>query len=354
MKHHILGIVLTCLLLFSLLACAHQEIPAWTDEDLVPIDLRVAIGGERPTAEDFLSDEARARCRDQGWTIEFASLPDFDTPGTHSVTLLLRDGKKNERQLQTRVVVAQDTTPPVLLGVKEISACVGEGLILREGVTATDDCFGAITWTVDATAVDTTKEGIYSATYTATDASGNTSQKTVYVHIWAQQVTQKMLWDKLDPILAQLFPPHATAEQKCRAIHAYVQENIGYFPISDKTDPVRAAYDALFGKGRGDCYSYFSAAMMMLERSEIAYLEIERVHEEGQETHFWLMVNLASAGEQDRWYHFDPTLVSGGGAAGQGCLFTDAQLDEYNAIDPGFYDYDRTAYPPTSADVITP
>ncbi|MBR5616004.1 MAG: transglutaminase domain-containing protein [Clostridia bacterium] len=352
MKRAILVMLFLCLALFFG-ACAPDDASAFADMDLTPIDLRVAVGGARPTAEDFLSDEARARCQKEGVTVEFAVEPDFDTVGEQTVTLALRDGAGNERELPTRMVVVEDTTPPTLTGVKEISARVGEGLILREGVSAVDDCFGAVEWTVDASAVDTEREGLYSATYRAVDASGNVTERTVYVHIYAMEITSQMLWEKLDPLLSGLYGGQDSIEQKCRAIHAYVQANIKYFPISDKSNTVRAAYDALFGKGRGDCYSYFAAALVMLDRAGIEYLGIERTHEEGEETHFWLMVNLAQKGEAARWYHFDPTLVDGGGAAGKGCLFTDAQLDEYNAIDPGFYDYNRADYPPTATEIIT-
>lgn len=351
-EKRLLFVLLLCLLLLFC-ACEKEKPSFVADTDLAPADLRVALGGEHPEAEDFLSDDARARCQQEGVTVEFAAAPDFETVGAHKVTLLLRDSKGNERELSTRVVVVEDTTPPTLVGVKEISTLVGEGLILRAGVSAVDDCFGAVEWTVDASAVNTEQEGLYSATYRATDASGNVTEQTVYVHVWAEKITESQLWDKLDPVLDELIDDNDTIEEKCRAIHAYVQGAIGYFPISDKTDPVRASYQALFVKGRGDCYSYFSAAMMMLRRCGVEYLEIERTHEPGKETHFWLMVNLAPKGEAARWYHFDPTLVDGGGAAGKGCLFTDAQLDDYNTIDPGFYDYNKADYPSTPTDIVT-
>jgi hypothetical protein len=93
--------------------------------------------------------------------------------------------------------------------------------------------------------------------------------------------------------------------------------------------------------------------MMMLGREGIQYKAIERTHEAGEDTHFWLMVNIAPKGEVPRWYHFDPTVVEGGGAAGKGCLITDAQLDAYNEKDKGFYIYDRDRYPSTATDIIT-
>ena len=225
------------------------------------------------------------------------------------VALVLSQGGRTCR-LTAKALVMTDRTAPEFAGVKELSVLVGEGLPLRAGVTATDDCFGTVEWTADASAVDTSREGVYSATYRATDASGNTAEVTVYVYVWADKITRSMLWEKLDPVLATLYPEDATIEEKCRAIHAYVQESIGYFPLTDKTDPVRAAYQALFVQGRGDCYAYFASAMMMLRRAGIDCLEIERTHEAGEETHFWLMVNIAPKGEEVQWYHFDPTVVA--------------------------------------------
>lgn len=352
MKRGILLLFLLCLP-FLFCACGSKTLCLPSDLGEPTVDLRVALDGEKPKATDFLSAEALSWCEQNNVIVDFVTLPDFKTMGEYEVALRLHDDQGRACELTACMTVVQDTTSPTLLGVKEISSLVGEGMVLRAGVTATDDCFGAVEWTVDTSAVDMSREGIYSATYRASDASGNVSERTVYVHVWAEKVTEQMLWDKLAPVMDGLFNESATIEQKCRAIHAYVQGAIAYFPISDKTDPVRAAYHALFVKGRGDCYSYFSAAMMMLQRCGIEYLEIERLHEVGKETHFWLMVNLAPEGEEARWYHFDPTLVEGGGAAGQGCLFTDAQLEAYNAVDPGFYDYERSDYPPTATEIIT-
>ncbi|MBE6621277.1 MAG: hypothetical protein E7625_07985 [Ruminococcaceae bacterium] len=344
--------LLLCLLALFLFSCGDRTLDIPTDSGVSTIDLRVAVDSDTPTARDFLTDELREWCLEREVHVYFEETPDFTVTGEREVVLVLNQNGRTHR-LRAHMTVVQDTTPPTLIGVKELSVRVGEGLILREGVSAADDCFGTVEWTVDASSVDTSCEGIYSATYRAVDASGNATEQTVYVHVYAEEITEAMLWEKLDPVIQGLYAQEASTEQKCRAIHAYVQGAIDYFPISDKTDPVRAAYRALFVKGRGDCYSYFASAMMMLRRAGIEYLEIERTHAAGEETHFWLMVNLAPRGETPRWYHFDPTVIEGGGAAGQGCLFTDAQLDAYNRIDPGFYDYDRGAYPPTATETIT-
>lgn len=343
--------LLLCLLALFLCSCGERAGELPIDESGGVVDLRVAVGGECPQAHDFLSRKLRDRCLRDGVEVSFEAAPDFLTTGEREVVLILQKGAKS-RRLTATVTVVEDTTPPMLTGVKELSLLVGEGLVLRSGVGAFDDCFGEVTWTVDASAVDTSREGLYSATYRAIDAVGNKTEQTVYVHVYERAVTEAMLWEQLDPVMQELWGAGASIEQRCRAIHAYVQGAIAYFPISDKTDPVRAAYDALFVKGRGDCYSYFAAALMMLRRAGIECLEIERLHATGEETHFWLMVNLAPAGEAARWYHFDPTVIHDGGVLG-GCLFTDAQMDAYDAQNPGFYRYDRDAYPPTATDVIT-
>lgn len=349
----VIGAAILCLVLLFCFSCQKQrELDIPTDIDAGTVDLQVAVGGEWPAAEDFLSDELREWCGERGVSVSFETQPDFTTTGMQEVALVLsQDGSTCRLTATARVMT--DRTAPEFEGVKEISVMVGEGLPLRAGVSAADDCFGEVEWTVDASAVDTSREGVYSATYRAIDASGNKAEVTVYVYVWAEEITRSMLWEKLDPVLQTLYPEDAAIEDKCRAIHAYVQGAIGYFPLTDKTDPVRAAYNALFVQGRGDCYAYFASAMMMLRRAGIECLEIERTHEAGEETHFWLMVNIAPKGEAAQWYHFDPTVVEGGGAAGKGCLITDAQLDAYNQQNIGFYIYDRENYPSTPERVIT-
>ena len=349
----VIGAVIVCLVTLFCFSCAkEQTLDIPTDIDVGTVDVRVAVGGDKPQARDFLTSDLREWCDTSGVSVAFEHAVDFTATGVQSVSLLLeRDGRTC--RLTADALVMTDRSAPEFAGGGELSVLVGEGLPLRAGVTVTDDCFGEIEWTVDASGVDTSREGVYSATYRATDASGNTTEMTVYVYVWAGEITQRMLWDKIDPLLATLYPEQATIEEKCRAIHAYVQGAISYFPMTDKTDPVRAAYNALFGQGRGDCYAYFASAMMLLQRAGIQYLEIERTHEPGEQTHFWLMVNVAPKDEAAQWYHFDPTVVEGGGAAGRGCLFTDAQLDDYNQKDPGFYVYYRENYPSTPERVIT-
>jgi hypothetical protein len=228
----------------------------------------------------------------------------------------------------------------------------GDGAVLREGVSAIDDCFGEVTLSVDASELDTSRPGMYSVTYRATDVVGNATEQTAYVTVYSAPFDEGKLIAACDEILARIAPDTTDRERVCRAVYAYVQDALSYFPVSDHSHAGRAALTAL-EHGRGDCFSYFALAKALLERAGIPCLEIERTHKAGEQTHFWLMVDLDYTGRAPRWYHFDPTVVDGGGAAGRGCLFTDAQLDAYNEKDKGFYLYDRDQYPTTETDIIT-
>lgn len=338
MRGAVLGAVILLTLLL-LCACVGRVPDGATETHL----LRVARGGETPTAADFLTEDARARCQRQGIEIAFASEPDFATLGEQTVTLTV-----GVATVEATCRVIDDVTPPSFSGVRDRSVRIGEGAVLREGVVATDDCFGAVSWTVDASALDTGREGYYAVYYRATDAVGNAAERMAYVTVYAEDVTEEQLYAACDAYLADLIPAGASREDICRLIWTGVQSRISYFPLSDKTSPIRAAYLALFREGRGDCYSYFTAACALLSRAGVDYLTIERTHAEGEETHYWLMVDLAEQGEAPRWYHFDPTELDTGGYPHDGCLFTDAELDAYNAHNVGFYDYDRTAYPPSA------
>lgn len=336
---------LLSLLLFFAVGCAGSlTVP---DTACEVRELCVACDGEHPAAIDFLTDAAQSICRERGLTVDFAEHPNFGTPGEQTVQLTV-GGEPVEAVCR----VVEDTTPPVFSGVRDRSALVGSGVALRDGVSVEDDCFGRIEWTVDTSALNIDCAGFYAVYYRAVDASGNEAERMAYITVYAEEITEAQLYAACDDYLATLLPAEANREEICRAVYAGIQQSVSYYPVSDKTSMVRAAYLALFRDGRGDCYSFFAAAAALLSRAGIEYLAVERTHAEGESTHYWLMVNLAEAGESPRWYHFDPTQLDTGGFDHDGCLFTDAELDAYNAYNVGFYNYDRAAYPQTATESL--
>ena len=337
MRRIIMG-ALVLLTLLLLCACG-TRVPS---EACETSPLCVALGGERPAPEDFLTDVARRTCEERGLAVVFAEPPRFDLEGDMTVQLLV-----GNREVAVACTVVEDTTPPTLTGVRDLSFLVGEGAVLREGVSASDNCYGEVTLTVDASALNTSRAGFYAVYYTAMDASGNATEQMAYVTVYDTPVTSEMLDTACDAYLDALLPDGADAETICRLVYDVLHRDIAYFPISDKTDVTRAAYLALFVDGRGDCYSYFAAALSLLRCAGVDCLAVERTAENGELRHYWLMVDLAGEGETSRWYHFDPTPLDAMGTDHNGCLFTDAELDAYNAARPDFYRYDRTAYPAT-------
>lgn len=314
--------------------------------------LCVALGGEIPTAADFLTDEARSRCKKQGIEVSFSAAPDFFTLGERQTKLLLTDQRGSTAELITTYTVLSDVTPPVLSGVRPLSFVVGDGAVLRQGVSVADDCFGKVTLSVDASELDMNREGSYPVTYRAADAMGNATQQTATVTIYGAPFDEVAFKGACDEILSLILPADPSREQICRAVYEYVQKTLFYVPVSDHSDAGRAALTAL-ERGRGDCFSYFALARALFERAGVPCLAIERIHEVGEETHFWLMVDLDETGKAPRWYHFDPTELNVAYGEHNGCLFTDAQLDVYNAARPGFYAYDRAAYPASETKILS-
>lgn len=338
------------LALFVFCACADQSAAL---NALEMRSLCVAVGGSAPAASDFLTDEAQKACAEQGITVVFVQSPNFSVLGERQATLALTDARGHTTERMVSYTVITDTTPPELHGVRALSLIVGDGAVLREGVYALDDCFGEVMLSVDASELDTSRPGMYSVTYRATDATGNTAEQTVLVTVYSAPFDEVKLTAACDEILARITPDVTDRERVCRAVYAYVQDTLSYFPVSDHSHAGRAALAAL-EQGRGDCFSYFALAKTLLARAGVPCLEIERIHQAGEQTHFWLMVDLDSTGYSPRWYHFDPTELDTSYGDYNGCLFTDAQLDIYNAVRPDFYAYDRAAYPATAREILTP
>jgi transglutaminase-like putative cysteine protease len=240
----------------------------------------------------------------------------------------------------------------VFATVPELSAFVGEAIAYRKGLVVTDNCGGEVEVQVDSTAVDPNTPGDYPVSFTATDASGNTAWATTTIHIYENQITEEQLSEKIDGVIAQIITPGMSKEEQLRAVYTYVYDHIAYTSDSDKSDWIRAAYDALFVTGSGDCYNYFSAAIAFCRRLGIDYREIERTPGAADGTHFWIMVNIGDD-EKPRWYHFDCTHLRAT-YSHSGCLLTDAQLRAFNKFRAGFYAYDAASYPASEKIIITP
>ena len=354
MKMKRLWLFFAVVLLLLLGSCQSESL--WP-KNVVPTpctDIRLATNAPLPAPELLLDALTRESLTAHAITVEYIEAPPSPQPGEQRLQLLLRAANGETMTLMVTYSGVTDTTPPTIAGVVDRSALCGEGLVLRQGVTTQDDCLGEITLTVDTSAVDSRVEGVYEVFYTATDAAGNTTTVPGTVYIYAMAVSPQMLYERIDELLVRLDATSKSKEELCRSIYACIQASLTYVADADQSDWIRAAYTSLFVSGSGDCFSYFAAAKALLQRAGIEYLEIQRSPGYTEDTHYWLLVNIAEDGEDARWYYYDPTELRHDAYDHSGCLLTAAQLQAYDRVRPYFYQHDRTVLPTVCQEVITP
>ena len=343
----LIGLVLACLL------CSACD-GGGGDSDSVDLpfrDLTWAVGGAYPDAKDFIPSLP------EGYSVRFAKDYDFSDVGSYRLELIVTDERGRETTHEVGFTLMLDTEAPKMEGVKDLQAYIGDGIAYRSGVTVTDNCHGKTTLEVDSSAVITDREGAYPVTYTATDAAGNRTTVTVTLYLYREKITLEMLYAQLDPLIAQYVPTAGSPKMQAQAVYQYVYFNVRYAGSSDKSEWIRAAYDGL-RTGSGDCYTYFALSKAFFERLGIANMDSQRTQGLGPERHYWNFVNIGTESDP-RWYHFDACPLQG--VQHSGCLLTDAQVDAYtrirtyeNGVGNYFYAYDKSAFPASATDVITP
>ena len=336
-----------CLLLTTFSACQGVE----DHSQIEFLSLTWAVGAPLPEAEDFI------KVLPEGWTVRFAQEYSYTTLGDYALLLILTDsrGKESEHEVQFSLIL--DEEAPEILGAKDLSALVGDGVSYRNGVTVCDNCDGELTLTVDSSQVDNTTEGNYPVIYTATDAAGNKTVLEIRVYFYLEKVTEEMLFAEIDGILEERIPSYLSREEQVREVYDYVYYHVSYNDSSDKSDWVRAAYEGI-RTGQGDCYTYFALSKAFFVRLGIENMDIQRTTGIVEERHYWNLVNIGTE-ESPLWYHYDATRLSG--IQHSGCLLTDQQVRAYtkqrvNSEGQGdyFYVYDSTQYPESASKIITP
>lgn len=320
-------------------------------ETLTVNDMDWAVGAPLPKASDFVTDLP------EDVTVRYKEDYQFSSMGEYNLTLVLSNrGKEIERSVKLNLRV--DDTPPTIVGVKDIGVYIGSGVSYKNGVSAIDDCGGEITITVDSSKVDLSREGEYFVRYIATDLAGNTSSIKAKVYVYKLEVTESMLYQKLDAAINTIITPDMDKEAQCRAVYQYVFQKITYTSTSEKGDWISAAYFGL-DKGVGDCYTYFALSKAFFERLGIENMSIQRTPAASTamgETHYWNYVNIGDA-NNPRWYHFDTTHLRDQAYNGKIVLVTEEQLQHYNKQirdDHGnFYAYDQIGYPTSATEKIT-
>lgn len=304
--------------------------------------------GNSATPEDFVSD-----IKDfTDVTVKFKSEPDFTKPGQQNIVLVLTDACGNSSEISSVLNITEDSTPPIISGVKNLTVYVGQTVNYRKNIVVTDDCDANPSLTIDSKNVDTGKEGLYTITYKASDATGNVYEENATVNVIQKPTAEEqpvqdinaLSIELADKVIASIITDGMTTTQKVEAIYNWARKNIGYSGKSDKSDYKIEAYNA-FKNRSGDCYTYFAATKLLFERLAIPNIDVVKVKNYANDSnHYWSLVSVDGG---STYYHFDATPRLGSGD--DFCLVTDAFIDAYSDSHSKSHNRDKTLYPATPA-----
>lgn len=261
---------------------------------------------------------------------------DFLTPGDPDIPIL------SASPVET---TGADCQAPVLSGIHDFTIYQGDTISYMNGITATDETDANPSITVDNSTVDLSRPGEYQVIYTATDASGNTTQEKAVVTVMEKPenfADLDTIYAAADAKLDEIIRENATVKQQVHDVYAWARLNLSYGGHSDRTDWKQTAY-VMLTEGRGDCFGFFAVTKLLFERLEIPNIDVRKVKNYADDSdHFWSLVSLDGG---DTWYHFDATPRQGEGD--DFCLVTDAFLDAYSQSHDGSHNRDKQLYPET-------
>ncbi len=232
---------------------------------------------------------------------------------------------------------AEDTTPPVISGVKDITIPAGGSVSYKRGVSVSDDRDKDITFTVDNSQVKLYMVGDYPITYIAADKAGNTTEVTATLHVEEPTVntaTEELVNHMADELLEEITTDSMSQYEAAEAIFNWVHENVGYVDHSPKEDWIKGAYRGL-KEHQGDCFVYAMTSKCLLTRAGIENMDIEKIP--AKTSHYWNLINLGEG-----WYHFDNTRRKDGYSF---FYCTDEEIMKYSRAHDGSHNYDSTQYP---------
>lgn len=109
--------------------------------------------------------------------VVFKDTYDFSKEGTVEVVVQVIDEGKNISEKKAKVVIVKDQEAPVINGLDTLIAAIDSKIDYNSNVSVSDNRDPEPKLTVDSSKVDIKKAGIYKATYTAVDRSGNKTEK---------------------------------------------------------------------------------------------------------------------------------------------------------------------------------
>ena len=226
--------------------------------------------------------------------------------GSYEVPVKLSDPYGNETVINVPFEVTADTTAPSLTVAECVYAYVGGTASYLEGVEVTDDFDPEPSVQVDLSQVDNETAGVYTITYTATDAHGNSVSKTADLILEVMPTAflerSEVYGYAADVLYNQVLGGEPiesfTDVEVAFRIFEWAHRNIGYTGTSDKSDWTIAAVDG-FDTHTGDCYTYYAVCRAMLDVAGIENVRVER-YPITSSPHYWNLIKI-----DGQWYHCD-------------------------------------------------
>jgi len=274
-------------------------------------------------------------------TAEFSGTePDYSFTGSpQSLTVKVSDEYGNFITAPVLLTISADGEPPVITENGDAHITAGDKPTYRSYVMVTDNS-GDAKLSVDSSHVDPDTPGIYDIIYTATDNSGNTTQKTVTFTVY--EVSKEEVDALVDEILESLNLDTLTTQAKLKKINYYVTTHISYVNHSEKPTVYKGAYNALKLK-QGDCYTYYALSEVMLTRAGIENIGIKRL--DGRTDHYWNLVHVDGL-----WYHYDSTPSAEPRQNFDKSMFTGKLAESFSRVRYNYYNYDASLYPEIAYD----
>ena len=269
--------------------------------------------------------------------LSFSQSPDFEKSGSQEVIVIAEDEYGNRTQITSTLTITADTEPPVFYGIKDKIVYEGDAVSYKKGVSVKDNRDTDVSFQVDSSKVNLGKEGTYTVYYTAKDAAGNKTTESAAITVQKLVVSDELLNEKVDGILAKIVKDSMTKREKAYEIYKWVKSHVAYTGSSDKSDWKKEAYRGIVN-GLGDCFTYYAVSEAFLTRAGIDNMRVTRVG--GRTQHFW---NLIDCG--DGWYHFDTCPNKD---KKETFMLTDKEVEAYTKQrGNNYYSFDKSLYPAT-------
>lgn len=200
----------------------------------------------------------------------------------------------------------KDTEPPTV-SASDFEITEGDTISYKKHISVTDNMDEEPIIEIDNTSVDSETPGQYEVTYTVSDHAGNQVITKVMLTVKEKvynfdEDADEWLSHEAKLILSEIITDDMNDMQKGYAIYRWTKRHISYSNSSDKSDYRIGARDG-FRKRRGDCFTYFSVAKVLLDEAGIQNMDMVKLRKSKKESrHYWSLINVGTG-----WYHFDCT-----------------------------------------------